>query len=253
MTAGSGQTSHTRVAAALRTMIETGELQPGDQLPTQEELTAEHGVSRTVIRQAMATLSAEGLIDRVRGGGTYVRVKRPVFHISATYVTQQGDEPRATWTTEAAKHGLVGTQTITYVGETIANDEIASLLGIAPDSSIYTRKRIMEINGDPVQFADSYYPYHIAHGTELARTAKLRGGTIASLERLGYQLGNCHEIVRARPATDDEKRMLQLKDGVPVLVQRRTTYTTDGIPVEVSVSVLAGDRHEMHYTLPAHA
>ncbi|MGH3428776.1 MAG: UTRA domain-containing protein [Mycobacteriales bacterium] len=46
---------------------------------------------------------------------------------------------------------------------------------------------------------------------------------------------------------------MRLADGVPVLVLTRTTYTTDGQPVEVSRAILAADRHQLTYRLPARA
>lgn len=58
---------------------------------------------------------------------------------------------------------------------------------------------------------------------------------------------------KPRAATPEERQALQLADGVPVLVLTRTTYTTDRQPVEVSRAVLAADRHQLTYRLPARA
>jgi hypothetical protein len=49
----------------------------------------------------------------------------------------------------------------------------------------------------------------------------------------------------------DERRNLRLADGVSVIVLIRTTYTTDGRPVEASRAILAADRHQLSYRLPA--
>jgi DNA-binding transcriptional regulator YhcF (GntR family) len=55
------------VAAALRERITTGDLAPGHRLPTQQDLSAEFGVNRTVVRQALGTLKTEGLVTMGRG------------------------------------------------------------------------------------------------------------------------------------------------------------------------------------------
>lgn len=62
----------------LRADIVDRSLTPGDPLPTEEELRHAHGVSRSVVRQALASLEAEGLVDRRRGRGSVVTT--PLAH-----------------------------------------------------------------------------------------------------------------------------------------------------------------------------
>ncbi|MGF1592559.1 MAG: FadR/GntR family transcriptional regulator [Kiloniellaceae bacterium] len=61
-----------RVIADLRQRIESGELKPGDRLPTEQELVKHFGVSRTVIREAVAGLRADGLVQPRQGVGVFV-------------------------------------------------------------------------------------------------------------------------------------------------------------------------------------
>lgn len=58
---------------ALRAKIAAGPMKAGDRLPTEKELEAEFGVSRTVIREAVAVLKADGLVEPRRGAGIFVR------------------------------------------------------------------------------------------------------------------------------------------------------------------------------------
>lgn len=58
-----------RVIDELRTQIESGKLQAGDQLPTEPQLEAAFDVSRTVVREAIADLRAAGLVKPVQGKG----------------------------------------------------------------------------------------------------------------------------------------------------------------------------------------
>lgn len=62
-----------RLADAIREQIRTGQLKPGDKLPSITELKAIHGVSYGPVRTAMIVLKAEGLIEGVPGEGVYVR------------------------------------------------------------------------------------------------------------------------------------------------------------------------------------
>lgn len=61
-----------RVVSALRGKVIAGDLAPGQKLPTESQLTEAFGVSRTVIREAIATLAADGLVQSRQGAGVFV-------------------------------------------------------------------------------------------------------------------------------------------------------------------------------------
>jgi GntR family transcriptional repressor for pyruvate dehydrogenase complex len=61
-----------RLAALLRAQVENGALQPGDRLPTEQQLAAAHGVSRTVVREAVHQLKSRGLLLSRQGSGVFV-------------------------------------------------------------------------------------------------------------------------------------------------------------------------------------
>lgn len=60
-----------RVAEALRGKLLGGEIAPGQRLPTESSLTQEYGVSRSVIREALAALAADGLVEARQGAGVF--------------------------------------------------------------------------------------------------------------------------------------------------------------------------------------
>ena len=65
-----------QVVSALRAQLLGGEFSVGQKLPTESRLTETFGVSRTVIREAMAMLAADGLVESRQGAGVFVR-ERP--------------------------------------------------------------------------------------------------------------------------------------------------------------------------------
>jgi DNA-binding transcriptional regulator YhcF (GntR family) len=90
---------HHQLAEILRAMIRAGDLQPGDQVPTEDKLCARYGVSRGTVRQALDTLAREGLVSREAGRGTFVRADgttTPHFTLGnfAEELRRQGIEPR---------------------------------------------------------------------------------------------------------------------------------------------------------------
>jgi GntR family transcriptional regulator len=242
--------SHSQIASVLRQRIGSGQYPPGSPIPSTRELEDEFGSSPTTVQRAIRTLKAEGLLEGVAGVGVFVRERRPVIHVSSSYVTQVGDQPRATWRTEAERLGMRGTQTLAHVGSVTAPEEISNLFRFEVGTTVAVRRRVMMLDDNPVQLADSYYPLDIAQGTPLVEPRKLQGGTIATLERLGFTLGDFEEQVSARMPTPDERQQLRLAEGVPVMVLVRTTYTADERPIEVDHNVLAADRHLLNYRLP---
>ncbi|RQP06796.1 MAG: FadR family transcriptional regulator [Paracoccus sp. BP8] len=67
-----GQTLVAQVREAIRAQIAKGSYKPGDRLPSEARLTQEFGVSRTVIREAVAALQSERLLEPRQGAGVFV-------------------------------------------------------------------------------------------------------------------------------------------------------------------------------------
>lgn len=66
-----------QVAAAIRALIDGGDLGPGSKLPKHEELVSTYGVSLGTVKRALGRLQDEGLIVSRRGEGAFVRSGPP--------------------------------------------------------------------------------------------------------------------------------------------------------------------------------
>ena len=69
-----------RIVAALRTQLLSGDIPPGRKLPTEQRLTEKFGVSRTVVREAIAALAADGLVETRQGAGIFA-----ISHPASTF------------------------------------------------------------------------------------------------------------------------------------------------------------------------
>jgi len=67
-----GESLVMQVGESLRRAIASGKYGPGDRLPSEVELTEAHGVSRTVVREAVAALRSDGLVEVRQGAGIFV-------------------------------------------------------------------------------------------------------------------------------------------------------------------------------------
>ncbi|MFI7547724.1 GntR family transcriptional regulator [Actinoplanes sp. NPDC049599] len=91
-----------QLADLLRDRIASGELAPGEPLPSELRLAQEYGISRTTVRQAIGQLRIEGLVTVDRPRGTFVRVPEPTEVITLG----RGESVGARMPTDAERRAL---------------------------------------------------------------------------------------------------------------------------------------------------
>lgn len=240
-----GNTSiYQQLADRLRTQIESGELRPGDSLPSVRALMDEFGVASSTVQKALRALTAAGLIEPTPGK-QQARVRDTSRQISRSQnfvspVPDGGKTPH-------------GQSTPVVVSEVVPAREIADLLGVDASELVVRRGRNMIDDGKIVEITASYIPKPIADGTPLATGTKLGGAMPTALKRLGYPPRTpAREWVDTRMPTAEEARILQMPDSVPVFRMLRLTKTDGGRPVEVLEMILPGHRYRLEYDLPIH-
>lgn len=82
-----------RVVAGLKDKILAGDLAPGAKLPSESELIEEYAVSRTVVREAVTRLRAEGLVETQHGRGSFVLAvpESSSFSVESSAIRTQAD------------------------------------------------------------------------------------------------------------------------------------------------------------------
>ena len=82
-----------RVVAGLKDKILAGDLAPGAKLPSEAELIEEYAVSRTVVREAVTRLRAEGLVETHQGRGSFVLAvpEASSFSVEASAIRSHAD------------------------------------------------------------------------------------------------------------------------------------------------------------------
>ncbi len=81
------------LVARFEQSIHSGEMPPGSRFPTEKTITEDFSVSRTVVREAFARLSARGLLESRRGSGAYVAdgARYRAFQVTADEMTEIED------------------------------------------------------------------------------------------------------------------------------------------------------------------
>lgn len=241
-----------QIADHLRAAIDAGQLHPGDQLPSEAELTRHYSVARMTARQAIQELRTEGRVVAEHGRGVFVRQPAPVRRLASDrFARRHRDAGQAAFLAEAEKAGVRPAIDQIEVCRAAAPESIRERLRLTDGEQVVIRSRRYLADARPIELAVSSLPLSIAEGTPIVETNTGPGGIYARLEEAGHTLGRFVEEVTARMPTTDERRRLELPDGVPVLVVVRTAYDTAGLPVEVCDTVKAAPAYVLEYDFPA--
>lgn len=166
---------------------------------------------------------------------------------SMPYLTPQQSGQGDVWAAEAAAGGGKGSQRIVDAGEVDAPEEVAGLLGVAAGEAVVVRRRVIELDGVPCELTDSYYPVAVARGTRLAGRGKIPGGAVALLAQLGYRGVRVREDVTAGMPSPEEREVLRLGSGEPVLRISRVTFDDGDRAVQADLIVMPGHRQRLRY------
>lgn len=222
------------VQRALMEQLATGDLKPGQLIPSERQLATEYSVSIGTLRKAIDELVENRILIRQQGKGTYVashdreRLLFYFFHI----VPHKG----------VKSYPLVES---VFFHKALADDEVAVRLNIALGAPIFHVRNKLSLLGDVVSIDDI--------SIDQARFEKLsaaqfkeRPNTIYNLyqEAFGITVVRTDERLRAEAASVDHAKLLQIKAGTPVLTIRRTAFDMRDEPVELRISTVNTAAHE---------
>ena len=220
--------------------IAEGHLQPGMQIPPEQELCKQFALSRGTVRQAMSDLASEGRIYLVRGRGTYVAERIPDRWSLSSYVS----------ISEALRQkGLAVERRVLSVRSLKATPQVATALHIEPGAAVMGLKRMWLVDGEALMIGIGYLPERIARQLQgLDFHNRPLYATLA--ERCGIQITRVDRTVLVRLADVEECTLLQIPPGSPVQALEERAYEESdgpggGRPIEYSEDVIRGDRSRL--------
>lgn len=140
------------VAANLRRQIITGEVQEGDALPPESELTERFGVSRPTLREALRILESEALISIRRGAKGGARVRRPDVAVAARYAGTLLQASGTTVEDVNVARAVIEPAAVRMMAERPTKRAIAQLQAVIDDEEAAL--------DDPAAFADLAVRFH---------------------------------------------------------------------------------------------
>jgi GntR family transcriptional regulator len=209
----------------LREKITSGVFSEDERLPTELELIKQYGVSRITVRQALQSLSEEGLIKRKQGRGTYIvsRKSKPRKFTGTIHLTGSLDE--------LIEMGMETPVKVIEMNRVEADTHEAELLQIKVGTPIYRLKRLRMVENKPYSLILNYLPEDI--GANLSLPELSSGALLHLMEsKLGLKLDNAIQEIKAELADPYVANLLDIRVGSALLSIERTVYSVDGRPVE---------------------
>jgi len=260
-----------RVAEDLRSKIESAQIAPGSQLPTELELMEDYGerfgdssgrgstISRNTVRDAIKLLVARGLVVTRPGKGTFVVRKIDPFvstlsgspEIGRETVRYMSEVDR--YASEVEESGRKPDVTVPRVEVQPASGRVASHLGLDEGAMVICRYQERSIDETPWSLQTTFYPMEwVTQGgaNRLLIAENITDGIVGYVEdTLGVKQVGLHDLITARVANGHEVAFFDLpEDGqVAVFEVSRVGFDEQGRPLRLTVTVYPADRNYLAY------
>lgn len=212
--------------------MKSGQLRPGDRVPSEWQLAEQFAVSRMTARQALSDLAMSGHLQRRRGKGTFVapeKMEQSLGHLSG-------------FTQDIRRRGLTPRTQVLGAGTVPAGRRVAAALAIAAEEPVYVLERLRLVEEEPVALETAYIA--VSRAPALITCPGLSESLYKVLaERYGIRLARATQLLEVAPAGPYESKYLQVGEGTPLLHLERTALDAAGRPVEMAHSYYRGDRY----------
>jgi GntR family transcriptional regulator len=239
------------LALALRRRIESGEFQPGSQLPAEAELEKSYEHSRNTVRQAISLLVDWGLVETRSGRRATVaeRVEPFIVTLSIDADRHQGGGEGDAFVAEVIEQGRTPQVDKPKVEIQEANREVASALGVPEGTHVVRRRQKRFIDGRPSSLQTSYYPMAFVDrgAVELGHPVDIPDGTVRYLAKtLGIVQRSYVDLITVRPPTDEEADFfgLPVTSRVAMSQTSRTAYDENNTAFRLTITIYPADRNQ---------
>mgnify|MGYP000865792317 FL=1 len=218
-------------------IIEEGNLEENDQLPSERELCETYDVSRSTVRQAIQELEKEGYIYRIHGKGTFVSPEKFKQDLLEFY----------SFTEEMKKIGKTPSSKVLDFNIVECSEKLAKKMGIKGGDKVYIFTRLRLANDEPMMLETSHVPCSRFPGLtkeDLQQNAMYD----IFMKRYNTIFTCAEEVFQSVLTREDEAELLQYIPGTPSMMIERTTHEKENI-IEYTKSIARGDRFKYHVML----
>lgn len=217
------QPLYQQIKTLLMQGLESGEWKPGEMIPAETELALRFKVSQGTVRKAIDELSAENLLIRRQGKGTFVASHQ---------------EPRSAFRflrlTDDHGAAIVYQSQFLECRRLRAPADVAKWLELKTGDAAVMIRRLMLIGGNPVVLDEIWLPGTLFRGLTAEKLADYKGPMYGLFEsEYGTRMIRADERIKAVAADEEAARWLKVNPGTPLLSVERVSFTYQDKPVEV--------------------
>jgi GntR family transcriptional regulator len=224
-----------QIKEAVKALITSGELKPGDMLPSEFGLSEQLGISRLVVHRAYRELVTEGLLIRKRAKGTFVAPP-----MKRSYMVTG---PLFSMTENLSADALEPSNKILLQEVIPSSEEIRNELKLPVGTQIIHLRNLRLAKQLPLAIEEMYFSYD--RFPALATLDLNNCSVYITLEKLYDALPQeALDLITADSATGQEARLLGTNKGAPVMRLKRISTDRLGMPVEYSKVVFHADRYQ---------
>lgn len=201
--------------------IQEGRWAEGARFASDQELTAQLGVSRMTVRQAVAELVNDGFLRRDHGKGTFVTRPRALRRFWTVI----------SFTEEMRSRGLEVGNKLLGVRRVIPSGPIRKALRLGPGERVLQIRRIRTVHDQPIAYNVSNIP--LSRCPDLDRCDLEEDSLYTIIQnRYGYRITRGDRTYRAAKPSRAEAALLGVAPGGLVLVVEGTTFVDREIPID---------------------
>lgn len=242
--AAPGQSRYGWLASTLRGQITRGEWVPGSAIPAEMQLAKSHGVALGTMRQAIAVLVSEGLLERVHGRGTFVSSGIGGASLLRFFRFRTAD---ATGGSSDNASDIVPKSRIIEKRVVKATDDVARALSQSSRSSVLALTRLRTLVGTPCLFERIWLPLPVFNALTTLNKSQWDDLLYPMYQRVsGVTVHKADDNVTFCLATADIAEPLRLCAKAPCARVERLAFDMAGRCVELRHSF--GDALSFHYT-----
>jgi GntR family transcriptional regulator len=207
-------------------LIEDGTYEPGVQLPSENELATQLGISRPTLREALRNLEQEGAVVRKHGVGTFIA---PGY----AHRLEGGLERLESILELAGRQGLQPEVEALEIEEEPANRELAEKLQLAPGTRVTHVQRVIVVDKTPVAYMSDIVPSSVLAPVEIDDAFN---GSVLDLlrQKQDLQMGQAVADIVALSADAVLAKKLKVKAGQAILLMEEVVFDWQGVPVDSS-------------------
>lgn len=223
-----------QIAGTLESEIDQGIYEPGDRLPTENELSRRFAVNRHTVRRSMSFLQEMGKVRIEQGRGTFVQSDLVEYPIGE----------RTRFTQNVTESNRLPSKTLLRAEQVRADAAVARNLGVRKGAPVVLIEAVSEADGRPISVAIHYFPAKRfadiipVFRKTLSITESLRACGVLDYKRFSTR-------ITATMPTRQLAAHLHQPPTRPVLQTESINVDMDGRAIEYGISHFASDRTQL--------